>query len=76
MGDSHFLNARFADPVPCGDRFVLLVAILLSLIVTSASSIKQLGLSFLWGRVWDPVALEFKTLPFLVGTWPHLFWLC
>jgi phosphate transport system permease protein len=48
--------------------FVLLLAIFLSLIIASAPSIKQVGLSFLWGRVWDPVALEFGALPFLVGT--------
>jgi phosphate transport system permease protein len=48
--------------------FVLLVAIFLSLVVASLPSIKQLGFGFLWGRVWDPVALEFGALPFLVGT--------
>jgi phosphate transport system permease protein len=47
---------------------VLLIAIFLSLLVASLPSIKALGISFLIGRVWDPVAMEFGVLPFLVGT--------
>jgi phosphate transport system permease protein len=47
---------------------VLLIAIFLSLLIASLPSIKALGFSFLIGRVWDPVAMEFGVLPFLVGT--------
>lgn len=48
--------------------FVLLIAIFLSLVVASYPSIKRLGIGFLYGRTWDPVASEFGALPFLVGT--------
>jgi len=47
---------------------VLLIAIFLSLLIASIPSIKALGFGFLVGRVWDPVAMEFGVLPFLVGT--------
>ncbi len=47
---------------------VLLLAILLSLIAASIPAIKQIGLSFLVNRVWDPVAGQFGSLPFLAGT--------
>jgi len=46
----------------------MLLAIFLSLIVFSTPSIKAFGVSFLWGRVWDPVSKTFGVLPFLVGT--------
>lgn len=48
--------------------FILLIAIFLSLVVASYPSIKRLGIGFLYGRTWDPVASEFGALPFLVGT--------
>jgi phosphate transport system permease protein len=48
--------------------FILLIAIFLSLVVASYPSIKRLGIGFLYGKTWDPVASEFGALPFLVGT--------
>jgi phosphate transport system permease protein len=47
---------------------LLLGAILFTLAVASAPAIKENGLRFLIGTVWDPVANEFGVLPFLVGT--------
>jgi phosphate transport system permease protein len=47
---------------------LLLSAILVSLIVFSVPAIRQLGFSFLIGRVWNPVSGVFGALPFLVGT--------
>jgi phosphate transport system permease protein len=47
---------------------LLLSAIFLSLFIASGPAIKQQGLAFLIGRVWDPVAGRFGALPFLVGT--------
>jgi phosphate transport system permease protein len=48
--------------------FILFIAIFLSLVVASYPSIKRLGIGFLYGKIWDPVASEFGALPFLVGT--------
>lgn len=46
----------------------MLAAILVTLVVFSVPSLKALGLGFVAGTVWDPVAGEFGALPFLVGT--------
>ncbi len=46
----------------------LLLAILVSLFIASGSAIRQHGLGFLIGTVWDPVAAKFGALPFLAGT--------
>ncbi|WP_426668589.1 phosphate ABC transporter permease subunit PstC [Mucilaginibacter sp. McL0603] len=42
--------------------------ILITLIVESWSSIKTLGIGFLWGKVWDPVSNIYGAYPFLIGT--------
>jgi phosphate transport system permease protein len=47
---------------------VLLAGIFLTLLVDSMPSIKSLGLGFVYGRTWDPVAGRYGSLPFLVGT--------
>lgn len=47
---------------------VLLAGIFLTLLVDSMPSIKSLGLGFVYGRTWDPVAGRYGALPFLVGT--------
>ncbi len=47
---------------------VLLFAIFLSLIIFSFPAVRQLGIGFLAGSVWDPVTGVFGALPFLVGT--------
>ena len=47
---------------------VLLACILLTLLVASMPSIKELGLKFIYGRTWDPVTNEFGALSFLIGT--------
>jgi len=47
---------------------VLLLCMFLTLLVSSLPSIKALGLKFIYGQTWDPVANEFGALPFLVGT--------
>jgi phosphate transport system permease protein len=47
---------------------VLLAGIFLTLLVDSIPSIKSLGLGFVYGRTWDPVAGRYGALPFLVGT--------
>jgi phosphate transport system permease protein len=46
----------------------LLLAIFLSLLVTSYPAIRHLGVRFLVGSEWDPVTSTFGALPFLVGT--------
>jgi phosphate transport system permease protein len=46
----------------------LLAAICLTLIIQSLPSIKAFGFKFITGRVWDPVAHQYGSLPFLVGT--------
>jgi phosphate transport system permease protein len=47
---------------------LLLMAVFVSLFITSAPAVKQHGFSFLIKTVWDPVSGEFGSLPFLVGT--------
>ncbi len=47
---------------------VLLFCMFLTLLVSSLPSIKALGLKFIYGKTWDPVADEFGALPFLIGT--------
>jgi phosphate transport system permease protein len=46
----------------------LVIAILLSLMISSFPSLKAFGLSFLFSRTWDPVSSRFGALVFLVGT--------
>jgi len=50
--------------------FVVLViaGFFVTLFIFSLPSIKLFGFHFITGTVWDPVANEFGTLPFLVGT--------
>ncbi|HKX31710.1 MAG TPA: phosphate ABC transporter permease subunit PstC [Blastocatellia bacterium] len=53
--------------------FAFLIAALVVLIViqmarNSQLSFAKFGLSFLWGRTWDPVAEQFGALPFVYGT--------
>ncbi len=47
---------------------MLVVGILLTLIIESIPSIKSLGFSYLWGRIWNPVSNVYGALPFLIGT--------
>jgi phosphate transport system permease protein len=46
----------------------LLTGILVTLLVGSGPAMGKLGLGFLYGRTWNPVADEFGSLPFLIGT--------
>lgn len=47
---------------------VLVVGIMLTLVVQSVPSIKALGLSYLWGKTWNPVSDTYGAFPFLLGT--------
>jgi phosphate transport system permease protein len=47
---------------------VFIVAIFLTLLIQSLPSIKALGFDYFTHTKWDPVTLEFGSLPFLVGT--------
>jgi phosphate transport system permease protein len=47
---------------------VLVIAFLFTLIVQSMPSIKALGVSFLFGKTWNPVTNVYGTYPFLLGT--------
>jgi phosphate transport system permease protein len=47
---------------------LLIVGILITLIINSMPSIKSLGISYLWGKVWDPVSNVYGAYPFLIGT--------
>ena len=46
----------------------VVIAFLVTLVVESMPSIKALGVSFLFGKTWDPVANVYGTYPFLLGT--------
>jgi phosphate transport system permease protein len=47
---------------------IIVLGILLTLIVQSLPSIKALGPSYLWGKVWNPVEDVYGAWPFLLGT--------
>ena len=47
---------------------VLVVGLMLTLIIESVPSMKNLGIKYLWGRTWDPVNNVYGALPFLIGT--------
>ena len=47
---------------------VLVLGIMLTLVMQSVLSIKTTGLSYLWGKTWDPVQDIFGAYPFLLGT--------
>lgn len=51
-----------------GLMVVLVLGILITLIINSMPSIKSLGISYLWGKVWDPVQNIYGAYPFLIGT--------
>jgi phosphate transport system permease protein len=46
----------------------LLIGMFITLLIKSLPSIETFGLSYYTGTVWDPVNIEFGSLPFLVGT--------
>jgi phosphate transport system permease protein len=47
---------------------IIVLGILLTLIVQSLPSIKALGPSYLWGKIWNPVSDVYGAWPFLLGT--------
>lgn len=47
---------------------MIIIGILTTLILESWTSIKLLGIGFLWGKVWDPVNNIYGAYPFLIGT--------
>ena len=47
---------------------VLVLGVFLTLVLESLPSIKSLGISYLWGKTWDPVNNVYGALPFLLGT--------
>jgi phosphate transport system permease protein len=47
---------------------VIALGVFLTLVVQSIPSLKALGVGYLWGSTWDPVADVYGALPFLLGT--------
>jgi phosphate transport system permease protein len=47
---------------------LIVTGIFITLVIDSLPSIKALGIGFLWGKVWDPVANVYGAYPFLIGT--------
>jgi phosphate transport system permease protein len=47
---------------------VLVFGLMITLIIESVPSMKNLGIKYLWGRTWDPVNNVYGALPFLIGT--------
>lgn len=47
---------------------LIILGVFATLIIESLPSIKVLGFSYLWGKVWDPVQNIYGAYPFLVGT--------
>ena len=47
---------------------VVLIGIFFTLLISSLPSIKAIGISFFYGKTWDPVVDHYGGLPFLIGT--------
>jgi phosphate transport system permease protein len=47
---------------------LLLISIFFTLLLSSMPSIRAFGISFVFGKTWDPVIVEFGALPFFAGT--------
>jgi len=47
---------------------VIALGIFLTLLLESIPSLKSLGIKYLWGKTWDPVANNYGALPFIIGT--------
>jgi phosphate transport system permease protein len=47
---------------------VLVAGIMVTLVIQSTLSFKNNGISYLWGKTWDPVRDIFGAFPFLLGT--------
>ena len=47
---------------------VLMACMFLTLVIHSMPSIRSLGISFFWGKTWDPVNNVYGAYPFLLGT--------
>jgi len=47
---------------------LLVVGLMITLIIESVPSMKNLGLKYLWSKTWDPVNNVYGALPFLIGT--------
>ena len=47
---------------------LLVVGLMITLIIESMPSMKNLGLKYLWSKTWDPVNNVYGALPFLIGT--------
>src|SRR5436305_5508237 len=47
---------------------VIVLGIMVTLTVQSVPSIKAIGISYLWGKTWDPVRDVYGAFPFVLGT--------
>ena len=47
---------------------IILIAIFFTLLISSFPSIKAIGISFFYGKEWNPVEDHYGGLPFLIGT--------
>jgi len=47
---------------------VLMACMFLTLVIHSMPSIRSLGISFFWGKTWDPITNIYGGFPFLIGT--------
>lgn len=47
---------------------LLVLGIFITLVIESLPSIKAFGISYLWGKTWDPVHDIYGGYPFLIGT--------
>ena len=69
-GNTDRSEKRFNLVLALSGAFIvaLLAAILVTLFITALPSIKEFGLFFFAGKVWDATTETFGALPFLVGT--------
>ena len=70
VGSKNFSDTLFRKTLAVSAILVctLLLAIFLSLTISSFPTIKELGLSFMYNKDWNPVKDHYGALPFLLGT--------
>ncbi len=65
FGEIFFRNGLALSALALG---IILLAIFITILVASIPSIKAIGISFFYGKTWNPVENDFGGLPFLIGT--------
>lgn len=65
---------RLVLQIAAGVVLLVIVGLLYELLTGSADSIQRFGFGFFTSSVWNPSALQFGALPFILGTLYSSFW--